>query len=59
MNDEKQILVINAVGQVVLSTTVSNTNTYQIDATNYPNGLYFIMVRTAESKLTQKFVVAK
>ncbi|MFT5833417.1 MAG: hypothetical protein ACI97N_001044 [Cognaticolwellia sp.] len=58
-NDEKQILVINAVGQVILSTRISNTNTYQIDATDYPNGLYFITVNTAETKLTQKFVVAK
>lgn len=58
-NDEKRILVVNAVGQVVLSTTVSNTNSYQIDATNYANGLYFITVNTANVKLTQKFVVAK
>lgn len=58
-NVEKRILVVNAVGQVVLSTTVLNTNIYQIDATNYINGLYFITVQTAEKKLTQKFVVAK
>jgi hypothetical protein len=58
-NEEKQVTVMNAVGQIVLSTTVSNTNVYQIDATTFTNGVYFITVNTAATKLTKKFMVVK
>ena len=56
---EKQVTVVNAVGQVMISTTVGNTDLYQIDAINFTNGVYFITVNTAETKLTKKFMVVK
>ena len=58
-NEEKQVTVVNAVGQVMIATTVSNTNQYQIDATNFTNGVYFITVNTSETKLTKKFMVVQ
>ena len=56
---EKQLVVMSAVGQVMISTTINNTDTYQIDASRFTNGIYFIMVQSGESKSTKKFVVAK
>ena len=57
--EEKQITVVNAVGQVIVRRTVNNTEQYQIDATNFTNGVYFITVRTSKTKLTKRFMVVR
>ncbi len=58
-NTEKQVTIVNSMGQVMLSTTINNVNQYRIDATNYSNGIYFIMISTNETRSTQKFMVTK
>lgn len=59
INEEKQVTVVNAVGQIMISTMVNNSDNYQIDATRFTNGVYFITVNTAQTKSTKKFMVVK
>jgi hypothetical protein len=58
-NQEKQVYVLNAVGQVVYSTTVNNSNQLRIETANYANGMYFVSVQSENVRLTKKFVVSK
>ena len=57
-NKEKQIFVVNSIGQVVFSANTTE-NTYALDVANYTNGIYFVTVNTTDSRLTKKFVIAK
>jgi hypothetical protein len=59
INQEKQIVVMNSVGQIFHSTDVQNEITYQMDTTQYPSGIYFLSVKTDKKMLTKKFVVQK
>lgn len=58
-NQEKQVTVLNTVGQVVFSTTVNNSNQLRIETANYANGMYFVSVQSENVRLTKKFVVSK
>lgn len=59
VNQDKQVFVYNAVGELVANTTVNNQNIYRLETANFANGLYFVTVKTETSMLTQKFVVSK
>jgi hypothetical protein len=54
---DKQILVMNSVGQVIHSVDASNATQYRLNTSDYPGGLYFINVKTDGVMLTKKFVV--
>lgn len=56
---QKEIIILDAIGQIVYTTFVENTDNYQINTTNYTNGLYFINVKTDEAMLTKKFMVQR
>lgn len=55
--------IFNMNGQV-METVLDNVNlngesNYSIDGSNYPNGMYFMTLTTAEGMLTQKFAVQR
>ena len=55
--------VFNMNGQLVETildhVNVNETSNYSIEASNYPNGLFFLTLTTAEGVLTQKFAVQR
>lgn len=59
INTEKTIRLLSAVGQVVLTKTVENTNSYRLDVKNLPSGLYFINIQTADKIATKRIMIAK
>jgi hypothetical protein len=59
MNQVKQILLINSMGEVLNTTKMQSENAYQVDTTPYASGLYFIMVKTENKMLTKKFIIQK
>lgn len=56
---EKQVMVMNAVGQVLYTANVENAQSHQINAGDFANGIYFLSVQTEGTILTKKFVVSK
>ncbi|MCX8210535.1 MAG: T9SS type A sorting domain-containing protein [Lewinella sp.] len=56
---EKQILIVNAAGQVVQTVDAAYQYNYRLDTSNYPPGLYLFSVATEGSYLTKKFVVSR
>ena len=58
LTTEKNIIIHNAMGQVVFNTQVNNVQNYSINTTNLVNGLYFISVRTNDGILTKRLVVS-
>lgn len=59
VNLKKQVVVMNAVGEVLHRATVQNEFSYQINATDFASGIYFLSVQTEDTILTRKFVVSK
>lgn len=59
INQEKEINLINAVGEVLNTTALQSQDFYRIDTTPYANGIYFLMVKTGNKMLTKKFIVQK
>ncbi len=59
LNKEKQVLVTNALGQVISAKVVNDENIHRIETANFANGLYFVTVKTENVILTRKFVVSK
>ena len=57
ISQDKQILVVDAVGQIVHTADVGNETTYRLNTTDYANGLYFLSVVVEKRLLTRKFVV--
>lgn len=56
---DKQIRVINAVGQVVLNETVGQAMQYRLDATEFTNGLYFVVIEADGVAQTTRILVSK
>jgi hypothetical protein len=62
-NSKMEISVLNAIGQVVYSTSVAGTagnNKIDLNLNSLTNGIYFYQVKAGNSKtITNKFVIAK
>jgi hypothetical protein len=56
---DKQIRVMNAVGQVVMSETVGQVEQYRLDASNFSNGLYFVVIQSEGFAQTARILVSK
>lgn len=56
---DKQIRVINAVGQVVMNETVGQAQQYRLDATEFTNGLYFVVIEADGFAQTARILVNK
>lgn len=56
---DKQIRVMNAVGQVVMSETVGQAQQYRLDASNLTNGLYFVVIQSEGFAQTARILVSK
>ena len=56
-NTERTIFVQNAMGQLISNDLINNANTYNLNTSNLPNGIYFITVQTTEGMLTKKLVI--
>jgi hypothetical protein len=56
---DKQIRVMNAVGQVVMSETIGQTQQYRLDASNFTNGLYFVVIQSEGFAQTARILVSK
>ncbi len=56
---DKQIRVMNAVGQVVMSETIGQTEQYRLDASNLTNGLYFVVIQSEGFAQTARIIVSK
>lgn len=56
---DKQIQVINAVGQVVMTETVGQAQQYRLDATSLTNGMYFVVINADGFAQTARIVVNK
>jgi hypothetical protein len=53
----KQLSVINAVGQVIHRVNTQQASSYRVNTQSYANGLYFLSVSTGNTILTEKFIV--
>jgi hypothetical protein len=56
---DKQIQVINAVGQVVMNETVGQAQQYRLDASSLANGMYFVVIQADGLAQTARIVVNK
>lgn len=56
---DKQIQVMNAVGQVVLNETLGQVQQYRLDAANLTNGLYFVVIHSEGFAQTARILVSK
>ena len=62
ISDNVAVMVRNVLGEIVLNEVVGahkGKNTYQIDATNLSNGLYFYQFDLGNKIVTKKFIVNK
>jgi hypothetical protein len=59
ISEEKQVLVLNTLGQIVHSVNVQNENTLQLNTSDFSSGTYYLSVRSENKMLTKKFVVYK
>ncbi|MFT5832708.1 MAG: hypothetical protein ACI97N_000321 [Cognaticolwellia sp.] len=56
---DKQIQVVNAVGQVVMTETVGQAQQYRLNASNLTNGLYFVVIQSEGFAQTARILVSK
>lgn len=56
---DKQIRVVNAVGQVVMSETIGQAQQYRLNASNLTNGLYFVVIQSEGFAQTARILVSK
>ncbi len=56
--NEKQIILYNALGQIVFSTQMSGNN-YTLSLSEFNNGLYFVEVNSNNKKETKKLIISK
>ncbi len=56
---EKQMVIMNSVGQIFQTTEFQNNDPYQINTEQYPSGIYFMTIKTDNKMLTKRFVVQK
>jgi hypothetical protein len=56
---EKEMIIMNAVGQVFESSTIKNEATSKVNTAFYPNGFYYVTVKTENSVFTKKFLVQR
>ncbi len=54
-----QVQMLDAAGQEIYYTIESSRNFRPIDATNLPNGIYFVSFRAAKQTITKKIMVLK
>jgi hypothetical protein len=59
ISQKSQIVVMNAVGQIVHTADVQNESNYRVNTTQYSSGIYFLSIRTEKAMLTKKFVIQK
>lgn len=53
----KQMIIVNSVGQVMHTATKLDMDIYQVDTALYPSGVYAVQVRLGNTMLTKRFVV--
>lgn len=51
-----EVRVLNVIGEIVYTKTISNTSNATIDMTQLVNGLYFLQLLTNNKYFTQKFI---
>jgi hypothetical protein len=56
---DKQIRVVNAVGQVVMNQNIGHVQQYRLDASNLTNGLYFVVIQSEGFAQTARILVSK
>ncbi len=56
---EKQMVIMNSVGQIFQITEFQNNDSYRINTEQYPSGIYFMTIKTNNKMLTKRFVVQK
>ncbi len=59
ISQDKEITILNSVGQIISNVNIQNTDSYKINTSEYTSGLYFVNIRTETTMLTKKFVVRK
>ena len=55
----KTLRVINAVGQIIHTTIVENTDAYYLNTSDLPQGMYFINIQIEGRTATKRIVVTK
>jgi hypothetical protein len=58
-NTDKQLQVVNAVGQVVMNETIGQAQQYRLDASQLSNGLYFVVIQADGFAQTARILVSK
>lgn len=56
---DKQLQVVNAVGQVVMNETIGQAQQYRLDASQLSNGLYFVVIQADGFAQTARILVSK
>lgn len=59
VNTDKQLQVVNAVGQVVMNETIGQKQQYRLDASQLSNGLYFVVIQSEGFAQTARILVSK
>lgn len=57
--EAKTLRVLNAVGQIMHTAIIENTDTYRLNTNDFPQGMYFINIQTENKTATKRIVVAK
>ncbi len=56
---EAELKVYNVLGKLVQSETLSNSGTFMIDVTNFPDGVYFYTLDADGETVTKRMTVKK
>ena len=58
ISQSKQISIFTSNGQLIERANSQNSNTFQVETSNFSNGLYFVNVQTENRILTSKIIVS-
>jgi hypothetical protein len=51
-----RLKIVNSLGQIILEDKKTNLNKFNLDVSDYPNGIYFVEVESSQGTLRAKFV---
>lgn len=57
--ERRTLRVINAIGQVIFTDVIENTDTYRLETNDFSQGMYFISIQTENKAATKRIVVVK
>tara|TARA_Y100000589_G_scaffold317298_1_gene343079 strand:+ start:5096 stop:7303 length:2208 start_codon:yes stop_codon:yes gene_type:complete len=57
--EKSEIQVYNMIGELVFTTSSSNTNYVSVNLEDQPNGVYFVSVKNNDTVTTQKVIISK